>query len=115
MPVDILKVDRSFVDQLGQDAPGTAIVRAVVELAHQLGLTVTAEGIETARQEDILRSLHCETGQGYLRARPAPAEAITSLLRTEWSRTCVPIPRDPTHGGAWRGPRMGSHGGRHAV
>jgi predicted signal transduction protein with EAL and GGDEF domain len=94
MPVDALKVDRSFVTALGQDKPGTAIVGAVVDLAHQLGLTVTAEGIETPEQLAILRSLACETGQGYLRARPAPADDITELLRAERSGSRVPTQRD---------------------
>ena len=83
MPVHVLKVDRSFVAALGHGTPGTAIVRAVVDLAHQLGLSVTAEGIETPQQQEVLRALGCETGQGYLRARPAPAAEITELLAVE--------------------------------
>lgn len=95
MPVDVLKIDRSFIKALGHDAPGTAIVRAVIELAHQLGLTVTAEGIETPEQQEILMSLSCEIGQGYLRSRPVPADAMTALLRAERSRAGVPTPRAP--------------------
>jgi diguanylate cyclase (GGDEF)-like protein len=96
MPVDALKVDRSFVAALGEDKPGTAIVRAVVELAHQLGLAVTAEGIETPDQLEILRSLRCETGQGYLRARPATAEDVTELLCAERGRGLPAAARDST-------------------
>jgi hypothetical protein len=64
MPVQVLEVDRSFVAALGGEAGSTAIVRAVVDLAHQLGLVVTAEGIETPEQLEVLSSLACETGQG---------------------------------------------------
>jgi EAL domain-containing protein (putative c-di-GMP-specific phosphodiesterase class I) len=80
LPFDTLKIDRSFVDGLGRDDQDMAIVRSVVMLAKTLSLSVTAEGIETQVQEDHLRSLGCERGQGYLFARPQPAEAIASLL-----------------------------------
>jgi diguanylate cyclase (GGDEF)-like protein len=96
MPVDVLKVDRSFVAALGDGTPGTAIVRAVVDLAHQLGMAVTAEGIETHEQHRILKSLACEAGQGFLRARPAPAHEITHLLCSERLPVRVPVPRHST-------------------
>jgi EAL domain-containing protein (putative c-di-GMP-specific phosphodiesterase class I) len=79
-PVDTLKIDRSFVDGLGMDAQDAAIVRSVVELAQALDVTVTGEGIVTAMQESELRSLGCDGGQGYLFARPLPAEALQDLL-----------------------------------
>jgi EAL domain-containing protein (putative c-di-GMP-specific phosphodiesterase class I) len=82
-PVDQVKIDRSFVDGLGHDSDDTAIVRAVVTLARALNLQVTAEGIERPDQLAHLRSLGCERGQGYLFARPAPAEALTRLLYGE--------------------------------
>ena len=79
-PFDTLKVDRSFVDGLGRDEQDTAIVQSVVSLAKTLGLSLTAEGIETPVQEAFLRSLGCERGQGYLFARPAAPEVIASML-----------------------------------
>jgi diguanylate cyclase (GGDEF)-like protein len=79
-PVDTLKIDRSFVAGLGQDAQDTAIVRSVVALAKTLSLNVTAEGIETAAQEGELRALGCEQGQGYLFARPVSAVEVDILL-----------------------------------
>jgi EAL domain-containing protein (putative c-di-GMP-specific phosphodiesterase class I) len=79
-PVDTLKIDRSFVAGLGQDAQDTAIVRSVVALAKTLSLNVTAEGIETAAQEGELRALGCEQGQGYLFARPVSAAEVDILL-----------------------------------
>jgi len=80
-PVDVVKIDRSFVDGLGSDPDDTAIVRAVIALAGALGLQVTAEGIETPDHAAHLRLLGCETGQGYYFARPLPAAGLTELLR----------------------------------
>jgi diguanylate cyclase (GGDEF)-like protein/PAS domain S-box-containing protein len=79
-PVDTLKIDRAFVDGLGRDEHDTAIVRSVIELARALGLTVTAEGIETPLQQMCLERLRCDRGQGYLFARPLPAEDMADLL-----------------------------------
>ena len=72
LPVNTLKVDRSFVRDIPAvgDAP---LVRAMIAMAHSLGLTVVAEGIETERQRDYLTDLGCEHGQGYLFSRPVPA------------------------------------------
>jgi diguanylate cyclase (GGDEF)-like protein/PAS domain S-box-containing protein len=75
-PVDFIKVDRSFVDGLGHDPEDTAIVAAVVGLAHSLGLVPVAEGIETAGQLAELRRLGCELGQGHLFAPPVPGEEL---------------------------------------
>jgi diguanylate cyclase (GGDEF)-like protein len=79
LPVNALKVDRSFV----RDIPSTGdapLVRAMIAMAHSLGLTVVAEGIETERQMDYLTALGCEHGQGYLFSRPVPAAELVSLL-----------------------------------
>jgi diguanylate cyclase (GGDEF)-like protein/PAS domain S-box-containing protein len=73
-PVEALKVDRSFVDGLGEESGDTAICTAVVSLAHALGLRAVAEGVETAEQMASLRQLGCELAQGYLFGRPEPAE-----------------------------------------
>jgi diguanylate cyclase (GGDEF)-like protein len=78
--VDTLKIDRSFVDKLGEDPHDTAIVRGVVALAKSLNLAVTAEGIETADQLEELRALGCDKGQGYYFARPLPPESLEALL-----------------------------------
>ncbi|HEY3080240.1 MAG TPA: EAL domain-containing protein [Chloroflexota bacterium] len=79
-PVDVLKIDRTFVAGLGRDPEDTAIVHAVIRLAHTLGLEVTAEGIETAEQAENLRATGCELGQGYHFARPLPAEAVEDFF-----------------------------------
>ena len=78
---DKFKVDKSFVKRLGQSEDALTIIRTIVNLGHNLGLHVTAEGVETQVQLDILRSLGCDQFQGYLIARPAPVEAFTELDR----------------------------------
>ena len=80
-PASALKIDRSFIATLN-DARTHAIVTAAIDLAHALGLTAIAEGIETAEQLAILCALGCDLGQGYFFARPAPAETIEPLLRS---------------------------------
>jgi diguanylate cyclase (GGDEF)-like protein/PAS domain S-box-containing protein len=82
LPLDVLKIDRSFVNGIGRDREDTAIVRAVLSLAKSLNLSVTGEGIETAEQSALLRTWDCERGQGYYFAKPQEAAAITKLLRT---------------------------------
>jgi len=79
-PVDVLKIDRSFVEGLGRDRSDRAIVASVVDLAHAFGLTTIAEGVETLEQLDELRTIGCEQGQGYLWSRPLGADAATSWL-----------------------------------
>jgi diguanylate cyclase (GGDEF)-like protein len=79
-PISILKIDRSFVNGLGEDPEDTAIVHSIVSLARALRLTVTAEGIETAHQLAQLRSLGCELGQGYYFGRPLPSHGAEALL-----------------------------------
>ncbi|HUY64638.1 MAG TPA: EAL domain-containing protein [Acidimicrobiales bacterium] len=79
-PLDILKIDKGFVDDLGTDPGGADIVAAVVTLAHSLGLVVIAEGVETERQFDELYRLGCDFAQGYLFSRPLPPEEITARL-----------------------------------
>jgi EAL domain-containing protein (putative c-di-GMP-specific phosphodiesterase class I) len=79
-PVDTLKIDKSFISSLGVDPEDTAIVRATLALAQTLGLSTTAEEIETAEQLDYPWNLGCQTGQGYLYARPMPPESLMRLL-----------------------------------
>ena len=79
-PVDTLKIDRSFVGGIADDAPGWALVAAMADLAHALGADVTAEGIETAGHLARLRAMGIKRGQGYHFAPPLPAEDFTRLL-----------------------------------
>jgi CheY-like chemotaxis protein len=79
-PLDELKIDKSFVDGIGIDPDSTAIVAAVMGMAHALDLNVVAEGVETADQLSRLRTLGCDEVQGYYFARPSTPDAIDALL-----------------------------------
>lgn len=82
-PLDELKIDKSFVDGLGQDSEATAIVAAVMGMAHALDLRVVAEGVETEDQVIRLRTLGCDEAQGFFYARPGSAIAIDDRLAAE--------------------------------
>ncbi len=82
-PVDHIKIDQSFVRNLEQNSDDAAIVRAVIGLGRSLGLQVTAEGVETPAQADLLRAKGCDYAQGYLYAKPMPAARATLLLQGE--------------------------------
>lgn len=79
-PVDVIKIDRTFISNLQVDEQDGAIVHALIELAAALRVEVVAEGIETAAQRDFLTALGCATGQGYLFGRPAPRGTVPKLL-----------------------------------
>jgi diguanylate cyclase (GGDEF)-like protein/PAS domain S-box-containing protein len=81
LPIDALKVDRSFVSGLVADSEDHAIAEAVVALAHTLGLSAVAEGVETAEQLAEVRLIGCDGAQGFLFSRPVPPAAIETLLR----------------------------------
>jgi diguanylate cyclase (GGDEF)-like protein/PAS domain S-box-containing protein len=80
LPIDGLKVDRSFVDALGSDGRSTAITTAIVRMAQALSIDVIAEGVENGRQLAALRQLQCELAQGFFLHRPLTARAISELL-----------------------------------
>jgi predicted signal transduction protein with EAL and GGDEF domain len=79
-PVDILKVDKSFVDGLEGNSEDMAIVKAVVSLARALGMSIVAEGIETTKQIERLQALGCQLGQGYYFSEPLPAHKASTLI-----------------------------------
>ncbi|MBV9606719.1 MAG: EAL domain-containing protein [Solirubrobacterales bacterium] len=80
LPVDCVKVDRSFVRGVPENEEDVAIVNAVIELGHALKLSVTAEGVETTEQFDNLRAAGCDTAQGFLFFRPEPPEVVAELF-----------------------------------
>jgi EAL domain-containing protein (putative c-di-GMP-specific phosphodiesterase class I) len=82
-PFDKVKIDRSFVRDIGADGSAAAIVQAITAMAASLGMTTTAEGIETLDQEAVLRARGCAQAQGFLYSRPLPAEAAARLLSGE--------------------------------
>ncbi len=86
LPVDLIKVDRSFVQGIEHDAKDAAITANLASLAHALGVLAIAEGIESEGQLDSVRKLGCDLAQGFLFARPAPAEAVRRLLAEQGRR-----------------------------
>jgi EAL domain-containing protein (putative c-di-GMP-specific phosphodiesterase class I) len=82
-PVDCLKVDRSFITDLKTNPKNAQIVRTIVILAHNLGMTVVAEGIETADHLSELRSLNCEYAQGYFFSKPVEGRLAEDMLRSQ--------------------------------
>ncbi|MEY2863056.1 MAG: hypothetical protein RLY58_763 [Pseudomonadota bacterium] len=80
-PIDVLKVDRSFVNEVGVSASHEAIVRAILAMGHSLGMVVVAEGVETMVHAEFLRDEGCDLLQGYLISKPLPADQATEFLR----------------------------------
>lgn len=80
-PIQVLKIDRTFVRDIEEDEDDAAICRATISLSHDLGLTVVAEGVETEAQKDFLKSHKCDTLQGYLFSRPLPASEVLQYIK----------------------------------
>jgi diguanylate cyclase (GGDEF)-like protein len=89
LPVHMLKIDRSFVVGMTGDSDDVAIVKAIIAMAHSLGIRVTAEGVETREQQRILSALNCDAIQGYYVSKPVPAKKIEKLLERYSPRTSV--------------------------
>jgi EAL domain-containing protein (putative c-di-GMP-specific phosphodiesterase class I) len=81
LPLDQLKIDQSFVQTLLTQPGDAAVARSVIALGHSLGLTVIAEGVETAEQRNLLASLGCDAFQGYYFGRPSPAADLEDIER----------------------------------
>jgi diguanylate cyclase (GGDEF)-like protein/PAS domain S-box-containing protein len=79
-PLDTLKIDRSFISNMGNDGEGMEIARTILPMANNLQLDVVAEGVETIQQVAVLKKLHCKYGQGYYFSRPLSAEGTAALL-----------------------------------
>ena len=86
LPLDVLKIDRSFVSGIVDDQEANAIVCAIIALAKSLNLKATGEGIETTEQADLLREWGCDQGQGYLFSRPLDVERTGALLAAAMER-----------------------------
>jgi len=98
-PVDILKIDKSFIDGVANGAEASTVARAITKLGHSLGLETVAEGIEEPEQQAAIAAMGCHQGQGYHFARPLDADAITQLLDDHSPSDSHPAtnqpPRDP--------------------
>jgi diguanylate cyclase (GGDEF)-like protein/PAS domain S-box-containing protein len=101
-PIDVLKLDKSFVDGIGTIESGAAIVEAVITMGHALGMRITAEGVERAEQATELRALGCDGAQGFHFARPLAPRALEQLLAGDGGlgATIVALPRERKRGTA---------------
>ena len=92
-PIDILKIDKAFVDVIDKGGEGPVLASAIVALGETLRMSTVAEGIETEAQRAALRRLGCELGQGYLFAPPLEASEFYRLLLTRGARSYTPLRR----------------------
>jgi EAL domain-containing protein (putative c-di-GMP-specific phosphodiesterase class I) len=97
-PLDILKIDRAFVTAIDHHTDDASLAPAVVSMANTMHLKVVAEGVETRTQADALSSMGCDLGQGFLLARPMPAEAMDDLLEARGAPSRTPDLPTVTHG-----------------
>lgn len=79
-PLDVLKIDKSFIDDISHDQDDRKIIKAIIEMGHTLGIKVLAEGVESAEQLAYLHAQGCDLYQGYLRSRPVPATEFSVLF-----------------------------------
>lgn len=95
LPIDTLKIDRSFVNSVGENGEDSEILQTIISLAKNLKMRVIAEGIETESQLNILKGLGCDYGQGYLMSRPLPKDVMEELLSQKmfW----LPLPKSEEH------------------
>ena len=91
LPVDVLKIDRSFVINMSSDDNDEVIVRSTIDLGHNLGLRVVAEGVEDAETMRRLGELDCDIAQGYFLGRPVPAAGLDALLARSGRRLAVKL------------------------
>ena len=105
-PFDKIKIDQSFVRGMGEHDDCDAIVRAVIGLGRSLGMTVNAEGVETAEQLSALRAEGCAEVQGYLFSRPKPVGEVAELLRLHGNATLLPATAREIHSAAERATAM---------
>jgi EAL domain-containing protein (putative c-di-GMP-specific phosphodiesterase class I) len=105
LPVDRLKLDKSFVHRMTVEKKTAAIVRSVLALGEDMGMMVVAEGIETERELAMLQHMGCRQVQGFLFAKPAPAQEARSLLMMPWGARLMPAFR----------PEQSTRRGQHAA
>ena len=89
LPISLVKIDKSFVQELGQSADAEHIIRAIISLAHSLQISVVAEGVETEGQLEFLRQQHCDEIQGYYYARPMPWNDLVQFMNRQNQSACL--------------------------
>ena len=89
LPISLVKIDKSFVQELGQSADAEHIIRAIISLAHSLQISVVAEGVETEGQLEFLRQQHCDEIQGYYYARPMPWNDLVKFMNRQNQSACL--------------------------
>ncbi len=89
LPISLVKIDKSFVQELGQSADAEHIITAIISLAHSLQISVVAEGVETEGQLEFLRQQHCDEIQGYYYARPMPWNELVQFLSSRGQAACL--------------------------
>ncbi len=89
LPISLVKIDKSFVQELGNSADAEHIIRAIISLAHSLQISVVAEGVETEGQLEFLRQQHCDEIQGYYYARPMPWADLVQFLNKRGQAACL--------------------------
>lgn len=89
LPISLVKIDKSFVQDLGQSADAEHIIRAIISLAHSLQISVVAEGVETESQLEFLRQQHCDEIQGYYFARPMPWDDLVKFMNRRNQSACL--------------------------
>ena len=89
-PIDVLKIDRSFVNDITGDPDDAAIATAIIAMAHSLGIKVVAEGVETQTQMEFLQQQHCDAMQGYLFSKPLPVHEFSKLLENRYRARALP-------------------------
>jgi EAL domain-containing protein (putative c-di-GMP-specific phosphodiesterase class I) len=113
-PVDSLKIDRSFISQLQENPEGETLLRTLVKLGKALAIETLAEGIEHPEQLTLLREESCDSGQGYLFARPLPADEVERFLG-EWQASNPHAPAVQTNTREWRPPPGNAGAGARAL
>jgi EAL domain-containing protein (putative c-di-GMP-specific phosphodiesterase class I) len=90
LPVDVLKIDKSFVDKISEASMDASLIETIISMSHTMKLTTVAEGVEKLRQAAWLRTARCTLGQGYLWSRPVPLETAQKLLSAGPNRPLLP-------------------------
>ena len=80
LPIDTIKIDKSFIDEITEDSKEEAIAESIISLAHKMNLSVIAEGIETKKQLEFIKEQKCDKAQGFYFSKPLPVEEVEKLL-----------------------------------